>query len=74
MLSLVIVVIICVSAWPLLRDSTLVLLNTIPPHIDLGRLQAELVTTVPGVSSIHELHVWRLVGRSGSCCSYSVTV
>ena len=38
-LSLVIVVIICVSAWPLLRDSTLVLLNTIPPHIDLGRLQ-----------------------------------
>lgn len=62
-LSLVIVVIICLSAWPLLRDSTLVLLNTIPPHIDLGRLQAELVTTVPGVSSIHELHVWRLVGR-----------
>ena len=73
-LSLVIVVIICVSAWPLLRDSTLVLLNTIPPHIDLGRLQAELVTTVPGVSSIHELHVWRLVGRSGRCCSCSVTV
>ena len=63
-LSLVIVVIICATTWPLLRDSTLVLLNTIPPHIDLAELQADLVSTVPGVSSIHELHVWRLVGRS----------
>ena len=62
-LSLVIVVIICISTWPLLRDSTLVLLNTIPPNIDLADLQTRLVKTVRGVSSIHELHVWRLVGR-----------
>ena len=62
LLSLVIVVIICVTTWPLFRDSTLVLLNSIPPHIDLAMLQADLVATVPGVSSIHELHVWRLVG------------
>ena len=63
LLSLLIVVIICVTTWPLLRDSTLVLLNSIPPHIDLAILQADLVSTVPGVSSIHELHVWRLVGQ-----------
>lgn len=62
-LSLFIVVIICATTWPLLRDSTLVLLNTIPPNIDLADLQTRLVKTVRGVSSIHELHVWRLVGR-----------
>jgi len=62
-LSLVIVIIISATTWPLLRDSTLVLLNTIPPHIDLAELQSDLVSTVSGVSSIHELHVWRLVGR-----------
>ena len=62
-LSLVIVLIILVSTWPLLRDSTLILLNTIPAHIDLLDLETRLVTTVEGVSSIHELHVWRLVGR-----------
>jgi len=62
-LSLFIVVIICATTWPLLRDSTLVLLNTIPPNIDLVDLQSKLVKTVKGVSSIHELHVWRLVGR-----------
>ena len=62
-LSLVIVLIILVSTWPLLRDSTLILLNSIPAHIDLLDLETRLVTTVGGVSSIHELHVWRLVGR-----------
>merc|ERR1719397_2168627 len=60
---MVIVLIILVSTWPLLRDSTLILLNTIPAHIDLLDLETRLVTTVAGVSSIHELHVWRLVGR-----------
>ena len=61
-LSLVIVSIIMVSTWPLLRDSTLILLNSIPSNINLLELEAELVKTVPGVSSINELHVWRLVG------------
>ena len=74
LLSLLIVVIICVTTWPLLRDSTLVLLNTIPPHIDLASLQADLVATVPGVSSIHELHVWRLVGaRVVASCHLEMT-
>ena len=63
MLSVVIVVIILVSTCPLLRDYTLILLNTIPAHIDLLDLENRLVSTVAGVSSIHELHIWRLVGR-----------
>ena len=61
-LSLVIVIIICVSTWPLLRDSTLILLNSIPSNIDLMDLEKRLVTSVEGVVSIHELHIWRLVG------------
>jgi len=74
-LSLVIVVIICLTTWPLMRDSTLVLLNSIPPHIDLAALQTELVGSVAGVSSIHELHVWRLVGRRVvASCHLEMTV
>jgi len=61
-LSLVIVIIICTTTWPLLRDSTLILLNSIPPHINLLELETRLISSVKGVSSIHELHVWRLVG------------
>merc|ERR1712088_805120 len=51
--SLVIVLIILASTWPLLRDSTLILLNTIPAHIDLLDLETRLVTTVAGVASCH---------------------
>merc|ERR1719312_382690 len=62
-LSLLIVIIICVTTWPLLRDSTLILLNSIPPNINLMELEQRLISSVPSVASIHELHVWRLVGR-----------
>ena len=61
-LSLVIVLIICISTWPLLRDSTLILLNSIPSNINLIDLEKRLIGSVQGVSNIHELHVWRLVG------------
>ena len=61
-LSLVIVLIICISTWPLLRDSTLILLNSIPSNIDLMDLERRLIGSVQALSSIHELHVWRLVG------------
>ena len=62
-LSLMLVVIITISTWPLLRDSILILLNSIPPHIDLLELESRLLLSVPGVHSVHELHVWRLVGK-----------
>ena len=60
-LSLVIVVIISGTTWPLLRDSTLVLLNSIPQHIDLLGVENSLLE-MEHVVSVHELHVWRLVG------------
>ena len=62
-LSLLIVCIICVTTWPLLRDSTLILLNSLPSNIDLVDLEKRLVSSVDGVTSVHELHIWRLVGR-----------
>ena len=68
LLSLLIVIIICVTTWPLLRDSTLILLNSIPPNINLMELEQRLISSVPSVASIHELHVWRLVGRLVATC------
>jgi len=60
-LSLVIVILICVSSWPLLRDSTLVLLNSIPPNINIKEIETGLVKLTE-VTNIHEFHIWRLVG------------
>ena len=71
-LSLLIVILICVSTWPLMRDSTMVLLNATPPHLDQLDLGARLVSSVDSVRAVHELHVWQLVGRQVKKCKLQI--
>lgn len=59
-LSIIIVIIITISTIPLFRDTTLILLQTIPKNLEIHRIKTELLETIPDISSIHELHVWRL--------------
>ncbi len=57
--SLAIVLIITAGTVPLLRRSVHVLLECVPVHIDLAMLRGRLLA-LPGVLSIHDLHVWSL--------------
>jgi solute carrier family 30 (zinc transporter), member 1 len=59
-LSLIIVTIITISAIPLLKESTYVLLQTVPRHIDVESIKKQLLNRVPEIDGIHELHIWRL--------------
>ena len=47
LLSLVIVILICVSTWPLFRESVLILLNSTPGHIESSQLKSGLLSGVP---------------------------
>ena len=62
-LSLVIVLLVCSSTWPLLTQSALILLNSIPDHIDADALRAGLVSCSEAIRNVSELHIWQLVGR-----------
>lgn len=55
--SLAIAVVIVVSTWGLLRQSTNMVLDAVPDHIDLDRVRAR-VLALPGVEDVHDLHVW----------------
>lgn len=55
----VIAVLVLFSAWGLLRESLDVLMEAVPPHIDLERLRSEM-EQVPGTHRVHDLHVWTL--------------
>lgn len=55
--SILIALIVAYSALRLLRDSVDVLLEATPRHISLAEVAREL-DTIPGVSSVHDLHVW----------------
>ncbi len=45
--------------WSLLRASINILLEGVPEGIDLAKVR-EALLTIPGVTSIHDLHVWAL--------------
>ena len=63
LLSLLIVILICISTWPLFRESIMILLNSTPAHIDTTQLKSGLMSTIPVIRNVHELHIWQLVGR-----------
>jgi cobalt-zinc-cadmium efflux system protein len=55
--SVVIAILIAISAFRLLRDSVDILLEATPRHISLARVAEEL-ESIEGVSDVHDLHVW----------------
>ncbi|KAI3614142.1 hypothetical protein WG66_010711 [Moniliophthora roreri] len=59
MISLVIAIIICASAVPLVRSTSLILLQGVPRHVSLDDVRSAILA-VDGVLSVHELHVWQL--------------
>lgn len=61
-LSIVLVILILHSVWPLLRESALILLQTVPTHIEVDAIQRRLLESVDGVLAVHEFHVWQLAG------------
>ena len=56
-ISIVISLLILGGAWRLVRESADVLLEAAPAHIPLGDVH-DLLASVPGVTSVHDLHVW----------------
>jgi cobalt-zinc-cadmium efflux system protein len=56
-ISLVIVLVIVISTWGLLRESMQLALVAVPSHIDLLEV-ATYLRECPGVTGIHDLHVW----------------
>jgi cobalt-zinc-cadmium efflux system protein len=50
---------ILVGSWKLVRESVDVLLEAVPPHIDLTVVR-RAIHEIPGVLEVHDLHVWTL--------------
>jgi len=45
------------------KESGLILLQTIPNHINIDNLKRELLEAFPGIVNVHDLHVWQLAGE-----------
>jgi len=55
--SILIGAVILVGSLGLIRESTHILLEGTPPHVDIERV-ARAISSVPGVKGLHDFHVW----------------
>lgn len=46
-----------------MKESGLILLQTIPNHINIDSLQKDLLAAFPDIVNVHDLHVWQLNGE-----------
>ncbi len=59
LVSVLIALLILVSAWSILRDSTRILLEATPEGIDAAEVGRRLAS-VTGVVEVHDLHIWTI--------------
>jgi len=69
--SLVTTVLIVIGAWRLVRESVDVLLEAAPPHISLDEVRGSL-ERIPGVDSVHDLHVWTVTSGVVALSAHAV--
>lgn len=56
-ISIALALLILIGAWRLLRESTDILLESVPGHVSLPEVQ-RCMLAVSGVTGVHDLHVW----------------
>lgn len=69
--SLFIGLLVVATAWRLLRDTTHVLLEGAPEHIDAEQVETWL-TGAPGVESVHHMHLWHLTSETTALSAHVV--
>lgn len=58
-MSLAIAVVIVVGTWGLFHQSLHLLFDGVPERVDVDQVQQQLAA-LPGVASVHDLHVWAM--------------
>jgi cobalt-zinc-cadmium efflux system protein len=61
LISLFIAALIAKGAWGILRESADILMEATPRNVNVAQLVRDLVK-VPGVSDVHDLHIWSIAG------------
>lgn len=57
--------------WMLLREAIYILMEGTPPHVDLTLLEKTLLA-IPGVTAVHDLHVWTITSGLDSMSCHLV--
>lgn len=69
--SLAIVAVIAIGTWGLLKDSIAMAIDAVPAGIDRDAVETYL-RTLPGVTQVHDLHIWPLSTTSTALTAHLV--
>lgn len=61
LISIAISVVVVIGGWRVLREAVDVLLETVPPHVDIDGVESAL-RGIASVKAVHDLHVWTVGG------------
>ena len=71
LLSLLIAAVILAGTWGLLREAVNLALDAVPAGIDPGAVETYL-QNLPGVSAVHDLHIWGLSTSAAALTAHLV--
>jgi cobalt-zinc-cadmium efflux system protein len=71
-IAMVISGLVLFAAWQLLRDAVDILMETAPGHLDVDEIR-EAMAALPGVASVHDLHVWTIGNAETSLSAHLVS-
>jgi cobalt-zinc-cadmium efflux system protein len=71
--SALIALLIIWSSWTLIRESTNVLLEGTPAHINIAAVEATILET-EGVAEVHDLHVWTITSGREALSAHVIHV
>jgi len=69
LLSLLTAVLILRATWRLLAQTTGVLMEGVPAHLDYAQIGTALIA-IPGVTGVHDLHVWQMSSRHAALSAH----
>lgn len=69
--SIAIGLLVIYSAWNLVRQAIAILMEGTPPHLSLEAVH-EAILSVPGVTEVHDLHVWTITSGMDSLSAHVV--
>lgn len=72
-ISVLVSVLILRSAWRLIRESGLILLDRLPEHVSIADVERRLLA-VDGVSRVHDLHVWTVADGLTAMSAHAVVL
>ena len=70
-ISVLVSVVILRSAWRLIRESGLILLDRVPTHVLPADVEQHMMK-VPGVTRVHDLHVWTVTSGLVAMSAHAV--